>query len=103
MSIPNSEGKVWRLIPPMPRERTVEEIALDHLNINGDHTRPDDDLYMTSVIDLRPTGANYVYVTVAYTDNGDSEKVAVVQVIYPDFDTPQVQPLHCRTLSQIEN
>lgn len=83
-------------------EPTPEQLAVRHLNLNGDHTRPDDDSYITSMIDLRPTGANYAYVTVVYTDNGDSEKVAVVRVSYPEFDTPQVQPFHCYTVSETE-
>lgn len=61
---------------------TPVEWALEALGINPDHEREDEGAYLTSVIDLRPTGANYVYVTVCHTDNGDSEKVSVIRLTY---------------------
>lgn len=73
------------------------DYALRYLNV--DTSEPDE--YLTSVIDLRELTdyANYAYVTVVRTDDGDSERVTVVCVTYPMFDTPQVQSVTCRIVS----
>lgn len=73
--------------------------ALRHLDTEFD----EEDEYRASVIDFTDAGFNYVYVTVAYTDNGDTEKVAVVEVMYPDFDTPQPEHVVTRTLMEMEH
>lgn len=72
---------------------TPEEWALEALGINPDHEREDEGSYLTSIIDLRETGANYVYVTVCYTDNGDSEKVAVLRLTYYNPDYPVIETI----------
>lgn len=61
---------------------TNEPIAAALRHIDTEFMEEDE--YRASVIDLRDTGANYAYVTVVYTDNGDTEKVAVVLVTYPE-------------------
>ena len=61
------------MIDPVP-------FALNHLGLDTDPERAEDGSYLTSVVDLRITGDNYAYVTIVWTDNGDSEKVAVVRV-----------------------
>jgi hypothetical protein len=74
--------------------------ALRHL----DTEYIEEDEYKASVIDMQEAGFNYVYVTVVYTDNGDTEKIVVVQVTYPDeFDRPTLGPVITTTLMEMEH
>lgn len=78
------------------------EIALNELGIDPDHDRQEDGAYLTSMIDLRITGDDYVYVTVVWTDNGDSEKVAVVRVVEPANDPFGIIPAQAEIVSEAE-
>ena len=72
------------------------DYALRYLNV--DTSEPDE--YLTSVIDLRELTdyANYAYVTVVRTDDGDSERVTVVCVTYV-YDSPLDDYVICRIVS----
>jgi hypothetical protein len=59
---------------------TLLMYVLTDLHIDHDHEREEDGAYLWSVVDLRETGDNYLYFTIVWTDNGDSENVAVVLV-----------------------
>lgn len=76
---------------------TPEEYALRYLDVDIEEK----DEYLTSTIDLRELTdyANYAYVTVVRTDDGDSERVTVVCVSYVESDVPAPEHVICRTVS----